>query len=47
MSEFDPRGQGVKHFSNISEIQKILIYLGGGEIRPKWEFFPNFSADLF
>ena len=23
MSEFDPRGRGVKHFSNISEIQKF------------------------
>ena len=29
-----------QHFSNISEIQKILNYPGGG-VRPNWEFFPN------
>ena len=38
-SEFDPGQQ----FSNNSEIQKFLNYLGGGRGgRPNWEFFSIF-----
>ena len=44
MSEFDLRGG--QQFSKMSEIQKSLKFPMGGEVKPIWEFFPNFSVFL-
>ena len=48
MSQFDPRGGGRQQFSEMSKIKKSLKFpVGGGEVKPIWEFFPNFSFFLW
>ena len=41
-SEFDPRGEGVGSFQKVLKFKKFWIIRGGGEVKPNWEFFPNF-----